>query len=82
MPQSPAYLPSTITNRSPVTKHRFIRSSPSVVLQTAYLGHKPLDGRALNALQHWRRMAESERGNAVYWYHHVRGSVTWDVVSR
>ena len=73
MPQSPAYLPSTITNRSPMTKHRFIRSSPAVVLQTAYLGHKPVDGRAFDAIQHWRRMAESERGNAVHWYHHVRG---------
>jgi hypothetical protein len=56
-----------------MTKHRFIRSSPSVVLQMAYLGHQPLDGRAFDTLQHWRRMAESERGNAVHWYHHVRG---------
>jgi hypothetical protein len=56
-----------------MTKHRFIRSSPSVVLETAYLSHQPLDERAVDAIQHWRRLAESERGNAVHWYHHVRG---------
>jgi hypothetical protein len=56
-----------------MTKHRFIRSSPSVVLDTAYLGHNPHDGRAFDAIQHWRRSAESERGNAVHWYDHVRG---------
>ncbi len=56
-----------------MTKHRFIRSSPSVVLATAYLRHKPLDDHAFDTMQHWRRMAESERGNAVHWYHHLRG---------
>jgi len=60
-------------NAVPMTKHRFIRSSPSVVLATAYLRHKPLDDHAFDTMQHWRRMAESERGNAVHWYHHLRG---------
>ena len=56
-----------------MTKHRFIRSSPSVVLQTAYFGHTPVDDQAFDTIQHWRRLAESERDNAVHWYHHVRG---------
>jgi hypothetical protein len=57
-----------------MTQHRFIRSSPSVVLDTAYLGHNLHDARAFDAIQHWRRpTAESERGNAVHWYDHVRG---------
>ncbi|HEU4907748.1 MAG TPA: hypothetical protein VFT17_02665 [Propionibacteriaceae bacterium] len=56
-----------------MTKHRFIRSSPSVVLETAYLRHQPLEDRAFDEIQHWRRVAESERGNAVHWYHHVPG---------
>jgi hypothetical protein len=63
--------PSTTKLRS-MTKHRLIRSSPSVVLETAYLGHEPLDIRKWEEIQHWRRMAESERGNAVHWYHHLR----------
>jgi hypothetical protein len=66
-------LPSTITNCGPMTKHRFIRSTPSVVLKAAYLGHQPLDHRAFDHMQHWRRVTESERGNAVHWYHHVPG---------
>jgi hypothetical protein len=63
----------TTTNSDPMTKHRFIRSSPSVVLKAAYLEHQPLDHRAFDHIEHWRRMAESERGNAVHWYHHVPG---------
>ena len=63
---------SGIHNRT-MTKHRFIRSSPTVVLQTANIGHKPLDDRACDTIQHWRRLAESELDNAVHWYHHVRG---------
>jgi hypothetical protein len=62
-----------MTNSDPMAKHRFIRSSPSVVLQAAYLGHQPLDHRAFDTIQHWRRVAESERGNAVHWHHHVPG---------
>jgi hypothetical protein len=72
-PQLAVSLPSTITNCHPMTQHRFIRSSPSVVLKTAYLGQKPLDDRAFDQIQHWRRVAESERSNAVHWYHHVPG---------
>jgi selenocysteine lyase/cysteine desulfurase len=72
-PQPAARLPPTITKCSSMTKHRFIRSSPSVVLATANLRHKPLDDHAFDAMQHWRRIAESERGNAVHWYHHLRG---------
>ena len=72
-PQLAVSLPSTITNCRPMTQHRFIRSSPSVVLKTAYLGQKPLDDRAFDQIQHWRRVAESERSNAVHWYHHVPG---------
>jgi hypothetical protein len=56
-----------------MTKHRLIRSTPSVVLETAYLGQEPLDSRAFAEIQHWRSMSESERGNAVHWYHHLRG---------
>jgi hypothetical protein len=56
-----------------MTKHRFIRSPASVVLETAYFRHQPLDARAFNRIQHWRRVAESERGNAVHWYHYVPG---------
>jgi hypothetical protein len=56
-----------------MTKHRFIRSPPSVVLETAFFRHQPLDARAFRSIQHWRRVAESERGNAVHWYHHVPG---------
>jgi hypothetical protein len=65
--------PSSITNCGPMTKHRFIRSTPSVVLKAAYLGHQPLDHHAFDQIEHWRRVAESERGNAVHWYHHVPG---------
>jgi hypothetical protein len=36
------------TNQSrPVTQHRFIRSSPSAVLDTAHVGHSLNDGRAV-----------------------------------
>jgi hypothetical protein len=62
-----------MTNSDPMTKHRFIRSSPSVVLKAAYLGHQPLDHRAFDQIQHWRRVVESESGNAVHWSHHVPG---------
>ncbi|HKN42784.1 MAG TPA: hypothetical protein VJW23_02585 [Propionibacteriaceae bacterium] len=62
------------TNQSrPVTQHRFIRSSPSAVLDTANLSHSLNDGRAFDTIQHWRRPAESERGQAVHWYDHVPG---------
>ena len=56
-----------------MTKHRFIRRPASVVLEAAYLRHKPLDEGAVDGIQHWRRIAESERGNAVNWYHYVPG---------
>jgi len=62
------------TNQSrPVTQHRFIRSSPSAVLDTAHFGHSVNDGRAFDTIQHWRHPAESERGKAVHWYDHVPG---------
>jgi hypothetical protein len=54
-----------------MTKHRLIRCSPSAVLDTAYIGHTLVEDRAFDTLQHWRRPAESERGNAVHWYDHV-----------
>jgi hypothetical protein len=60
-----------MTNRSPMTKHRLIRCSPARVLDTAYIGHTLVEDRAFDSLQHWRRPAESERGNAVHWYDHV-----------
>jgi hypothetical protein len=56
-----------------VTQHRFIRGSPSTVLDAAHLGHRPNDSRAFDTIQHWRRPAESERGQAVHWYDHVPG---------
>jgi hypothetical protein len=56
-----------------MTKHRLIRSSPSVVLEAAYVGHEPFDSRAFAEIQHWRGLVESERDNAVHWYHHLRG---------
>src|SRR5215211_162727 len=56
-----------------MTKHRLIRSSPSVVLEAAYVGHEPFDSRAFADIQHWRGLVESERDNAVHWYHHLRG---------
>ena len=56
-----------------MTQHRFIHSSPSAVLDTAYLGGSINDGRAFDTIQHWRRPAESERGKAVHWYDHVPG---------
>jgi hypothetical protein len=54
-----------------MTKHRLIRCSPSVLLVTADLGRDPLAERGDDTLQHWRRGAESERGNAVHWSDHV-----------
>jgi hypothetical protein len=54
-----------------MTKHRFIRCSPSALLVTADLGRDPVAERGFDTLQHWRRRAESERGNAVHWYDHV-----------
>jgi hypothetical protein len=60
-----------MTKRRLMTKHRLIRSSPSAVLNTAYIGHTLVEDRAFDTLQHWRRRAESERGNAVHWYDHV-----------
>jgi len=56
-----------------MTKHRFIRCTPSALLDTAYIGHSPVEERGFEALQHWRRPAESERGNVVHWYDHVPG---------
>ena len=56
-----------------MTQHRFIRGSPSAVLDAAHLGHSPNDGRAFDTIQHWRPRAESERGQAVHWYDHVPG---------
>ena len=58
-------------NHSPMTKHRYIRCSPAAVLDTAHIGHNLAEGRTFDALQHWRRPAESERGNAVHWYDHI-----------
>lgn len=54
-----------------VTQHRFIRCSPGAVLNTAFLGHNLSDGRNFDTIQHWRRPADSERGNSVHWYDHV-----------
>jgi hypothetical protein len=54
-----------------MTKHRLIRCSPSALLVTAYLRGDPVGERGFDTLQHWRRRAESERGNAVHWYDHV-----------
>jgi hypothetical protein len=56
-----------------MTKHLLIRCSPAAVLDTAYLGHNVRDGRPFDNIQHWRRPAESERGNAFHWYDHVPG---------
>jgi hypothetical protein len=56
-----------------MTKHRFIRCSPTAVLDTAYLGHHLRDGRPFDTIQHWRRPAESERGNAFHWYDRIPG---------
>jgi hypothetical protein len=56
-----------------MTKHRLIRCSPSAVLDAACLGHNIRDSRPFDTIQHWRRPAESERGNAFHWYDHVRG---------
>ena len=60
-----------MTKRTLMTKHRLIRCSPSAVLDTAYIGHTLVEDRAFDTLHHWRRPAESERGNAVHWYDHV-----------
>ena len=54
-----------------MTQHRFIRCPPSAVLDTAYPEHNLRDGVAFDAIQHWRRPAESERGWAVHWFDHV-----------
>ena len=54
-----------------MTKHRFIRCSPSALLEGADLGRDLVDLRGFDNLQHWRRRVESERGNAVHWYDHV-----------
>ena len=54
-----------------MTKHRLIRCAPSALLDTAYVGHPPVEDRASDTLLHWRRPAESELGNAVHWYDHV-----------
>jgi hypothetical protein len=54
-----------------VTQHRFIRCSPSAVLTTAHVGHNLSDGRNFDTIQHWRRPADSERGNSVHWYDHI-----------
>jgi hypothetical protein len=56
---------------SVMTKHRFVRCSPSALLVTADFGHDPVAERGIDTLQHWRRRAESERGNAVHWYDHI-----------
>src|SRR5215218_10155750 len=58
-------------NDSPMTKHRYIRCSPSMVLDTAHIGHNLAEEQTIDTLQHWRRPAESERGNAVHWYDHI-----------
>ena len=58
-------------NDSPMTKHRYIRCSPSAVLDTAHIGHNLAEEQTFDTLQHWRRPAESERGNAVHWYDHI-----------
>jgi hypothetical protein len=54
-----------------MTKHRFIRCSPSALLDSAYLGRDLVDVGGFDGLKHWRRRVESERGNAVHWYDHV-----------
>src|SRR5215207_10988662 len=54
-----------------MTMHRFIRCSPSALLDSADLGRDLVDIRGFDNLQHWRRRVESERGNAVHWYDHV-----------
>ena len=54
-----------------MTKHRFIRCSPSALLDSADLGRDLVDVRGLDILRHWRRRVESECGNAVHWYDHV-----------
>jgi hypothetical protein len=54
-----------------MTTHRLIRCAPSALLDSAYIGHPLVEDRASDALHHWRRPAESERGNAVHWYDHV-----------
>jgi hypothetical protein len=59
--------------RGSMTQHRFIRCSSSAVLETAYSRHNLHDGRTFDTIQHWRRPAESERGNALHWYDHVPG---------
>jgi hypothetical protein len=56
-----------------MTRHLLIRCAPSTVLDSAFLGHNLSDGRPFDTIQHWRRPAESERGNAVHWYDHIRG---------
>jgi hypothetical protein len=54
-----------------MTNHRLIRCSPSALLITANLGGVPVAEQGFDTLQHWRRRAESERGNAVHWNDHV-----------
>jgi hypothetical protein len=54
-----------------MTKHRLIRCSPFALLVTASSGRDPVAERGVDTLQHWRRRAESERGNAIHWYDHV-----------
>ena len=54
-----------------MTHHRFIRCSPTAVLNVAYLGHNLSDGRNFDTIEHWRRPADSERGNSVHWYDHI-----------
>jgi hypothetical protein len=60
-----------MAKRTLMTKHRLIRCSPSALLDTAYVGHTLVEDRASDTLDHWRRLAESEHGNAVHWYDHV-----------
>jgi hypothetical protein len=56
---------------SVMTKHRFIRCSPSALLVTTGTGPDPVAECGFDALQHWWPRRESERGNAVHWYDHV-----------
>jgi hypothetical protein len=56
-----------------MTKHRLIRCSPATVLDTAHLGHNLRDGRPFDTIQHWRRPAELERGNAFHWFDRIPG---------
>lgn len=63
--------PASQSRNAVMTKHRFIRCSPSELLVTADLGRDPVAESGFDTLQHWRRRAESERGNAVHWYDHV-----------